>query len=276
MSDSDVDSDWESEYATDEEMEKVKKEKAVEEGAEEGGGATQDGDATGAKQQEDAGAAAAAAAAATAKKAALELVESTAPISVIDKRMLEELLLVVQNLGTIDAHGDFVRGPDCLQWLHDLQQVLARDDADRRHVSNFLGAWNVVPKKLVPLLKSSKDDKPLILTMLKIFFMLTKQVSRSAAKDAAQFVHPKAGDLNRKNMLERKKNAQEQAANLRAHKAAFVDGDLVGVLVEAMQEAVATTGSARTEEHGLVIELVLALVRNILAIPDAAPGNEWK
>lgn len=204
-----------------------------------------------------------------AEKQALHLIESTAPISVIDKRLLEELLLVVQNLGFVDEDGSFLRGADCQQWLNDLRNALARDDSDRRHVSNFIGTWNVLPKKLVPLMKASKDDKPLILTMLKIFFMLTKPISRTASKDACQLVDPKAGEISRKNMLKRKQNAEAQIQNLQSHKASFVDAELVSIMVDCMQEAVSHTGSSRTDDQRLTVELVLALVRNILAIPEA-------
>lgn len=265
----DSDSDYASEYASDEE-EQLKRSKAKEKadaaaGAEGGGDEGMDGgDSAGAGPSSGAG----------VKPGATQLTESTAPISAIDKRMLEELLLVVQNLGTVDEAGIFIRGPECLNWLQDLQQVLARDDSDRRHVSNFIGSWNVVPKKLVPLLKDSKHEQGLILTMLKIFFMLTKQISRSAAKDAAHFISPKTGEVNRKNMQERKKNADEQLANLQAHKACFADPELLSILVDAMQTAVSFTGSSRTEEHSLTIELVLALVRNVLAIPDAVNRGE--
>jgi hypothetical protein len=94
----------------------------------------------------------------------------------MDKLMLEEMLLVVQNLGTYDVAGEFIRGEDCVQWLGDLQKSLSRDENDLRHVANILGTWQVLPKKLIPLMKSCKDDDALIRTMLKIFFMLTKVV----------------------------------------------------------------------------------------------------
>ncbi len=64
-----------------------------------------------------------------------------------------------------------------------------------------------------------------------------------------------------------------QFENLRRHKAAFVDCELVSIMVEAVQEAVGFTGSARSEGHNLTIELVLAIVRNLLAIPDNGPGG---
>jgi hypothetical protein len=127
MSDSDdSDSDYASEYATDEE-EQLKRSKAKEKAAaaaEAEGGGDEDG------APKHAGDSAAPSSGAM-KPGGTQLTESTAPISAIDKRMLEELLLVVQNLGTVDEDGNFIRGPECLNWLQDLQQVLARELASR-------------------------------------------------------------------------------------------------------------------------------------------------
>ena len=44
------------------------------------------------------------------------------PLKQMDRRIFEELLLVVQNLGTVDENDEFVRGEDCLMWLGDLQR----------------------------------------------------------------------------------------------------------------------------------------------------------
>ena len=43
-------------------------------------------------------------------------------IKEIDRSMLNELILVIQNIGTLDEEGDFVPGEDCHDWLCDLQR----------------------------------------------------------------------------------------------------------------------------------------------------------
>jgi hypothetical protein len=43
---------------------------------------------------------------------------------VMEKRLLAELLLVVQNIGTVDDDGAFVRGEDCREWIADLHRFL--------------------------------------------------------------------------------------------------------------------------------------------------------
>ena len=81
-SDDESDEAYESEYATDEEIDSKKSMPNSGKDAE----AAEQKDEKLAKDSVD-------------EKKALHLIESTAPISVIDKRLLEELLLVVQNLG---------------------------------------------------------------------------------------------------------------------------------------------------------------------------------
>lgn len=99
--------------------------------------------------------------------------EGLADIPDMEKGTMNELLLSVQNLGTPSGSGGFVRGEDCILWLGDIQRVLARDDLDIRHVHNVLGSLKVLPKYLIPLMKLSKDDDELTLSMLKIFALLT-------------------------------------------------------------------------------------------------------
>jgi hypothetical protein len=53
-----------------------------------------------------------------------------------------------------------------------------------------------------------------------------------------------------------------------------VDNDLFSIIVGVMHGSLALTGSARTEAHGLTIELVLALVRNLLAVLDDQIGAQ--
>jgi hypothetical protein len=99
--------------------------------------------------------------------------EGLVDIPDIEKSVLNELFLSVQNLGTNNSSGEFVRSEDCFWWLGDIQRVLARDDPDVRHVHDVLGSLNVLPKKLIPIMKQSKDDDSFISCMLKIFVFLT-------------------------------------------------------------------------------------------------------
>jgi hypothetical protein len=78
----------------------------------------------------------------------------------LDKKMMNELLLIVSVLGSkvplldnnkeqvFDDKGQpaeiFQPVTDCTNWLTDLQRACRRDDPDTRPIANQLGAFNVV------------------------------------------------------------------------------------------------------------------------------------
>jgi len=95
-------------------------------------------------------------------------------ITVMDRPLEEEVLLVAQNIGTVDEDGDIVPGMGCKSWLVDLQKLLNRDDPDFRHVATMVNSLNIVPKILVPIVKGCKADKGLVMTAMKIFLLLSK------------------------------------------------------------------------------------------------------
>ena len=75
------------------------------------------------------------------------------PEMVVDKRIVDELLLVCGVIGstatTVDeATGQmtekFVPVTDCLNWLQDLQRALRRDHETYRPISLLLGQWRIV------------------------------------------------------------------------------------------------------------------------------------
>jgi len=96
----------------------------------------------------------------------------------VEKGIVDELLLVCSVIGStdIDTH-EFIPVTDCLNWLQDLQRALRRDDDTYRPISLLLGNWKVVPQKLLPLVKASRYDNAMVLTVVKILVILTKPLS---------------------------------------------------------------------------------------------------
>ena len=92
----------------------------------------------------------------------------------IDKRIIDELLLICSVIGSSDQDGEFVPVTDCLAWLQDLQRALRRDNDGYRPIGLLLGQWNVVKTKLLPLVMSCRYDRGIVLTVLKILVILTK------------------------------------------------------------------------------------------------------
>jgi timeless len=92
----------------------------------------------------------------------------------IDKRIIDELLLICSVIGSNDPKGEFVPVTDCLAWLQDLQRALRRDNDGYRPIGLLLGQWKVVKTKLLPLVMSCRYDRGVVLTVLKILVILTK------------------------------------------------------------------------------------------------------
>ena len=110
----------------------------------------------------------------------------------IESNMMNELLLVVSVLGSHVSEEDeeggvserFVPVADCLNWLQDLQRALRSDKDDLRPIANQLGTWKVVEEKLIPIALVKRDDPDTILTLAKLFVILTKPMTKPAKQAA--------------------------------------------------------------------------------------------
>lgn len=167
----------------------------------------------------------------------------------------------------------FIRGENCLEWLQDMQRALRRDDDATRDIACKLGAWKVVETKLVPLLLECRDDLELVVTLTKIFVMLTMPLSPYVKKWAAAHANPgQDPELGGgSDGIKRRMAAKNQVTHLLSMKRALAKEEVVAVLVATLEEPL-SRGAARTEEDKLVIELVLTLLRNMLCIEDLCKG----
>ena len=129
------------------------------------------------------------------------------PEMVVDKRIVDELLLVCGVIGSTvttvnEANGQmtekFVPVTDCLNWLQDLQRALRRDHETYRPISLLLGQSRIVSQKLLPLVMSCRYDKAMVLTVCKILVILTKPLSEDAKRAGRLTI-----DVKSKNVDER-------------------------------------------------------------------------
>ena len=113
------------------------------------------------------------------------------PHMVVDKKVVDELLLVCGVIGsTVDPTSNkIVPVTDCLNWLQDLQRALRRDDDAKRSISLLLGKWKIVQQKLLPLVLSCQYDTDLVITIVKILVILTKPLSESAIKAGKMIIN---------------------------------------------------------------------------------------
>ncbi|RMX69307.1 hypothetical protein DD238_002612 [Peronospora effusa] len=170
----------------------------------------------------------------------------------LDNAMVNELLLVCSNLGMLRVQNEkevpvFMRGEDCEQWVHDLQRALRRDQAKTRLITKQLGKWKILQKKLLPLLVNHQHDWPLVFSILKVLVMLTTKPSSDSI------------------------NISQQLLYLRQYKYEFLRCQVIPIMMTILVDPLSKQGSARTEQDYLYMEIVLMLVRNLLAIPNEDP-----
>ncbi len=160
-----------------------------------------------------------------------------------------------------------------MEWLQDMQRALRRDDDATREIACKLGTWKVVETKLVPLLLECRDDLELVVTLTKIFVMLTMPLSPYVKKWAQAHANPKPDPElgGGSEGIKRRLAAKNQVNHLLAMKRALAKEEVVAVLVATLEEPL-SRGAARTEEDKLVVELVLTLLRNMLCIEDLCKG----
>ncbi|KAE8985643.1 hypothetical protein PR003_g22934 [Phytophthora rubi] len=170
----------------------------------------------------------------------------------LDASMMDELLLVCSNLGMlrVPTPGEapvLLRGEDCEQWIHDLQRALRRDHAKHKLVAKQLGQWKILQKKLLPLLVHHQHDWALVFSVLKVLVMLTMKPSKDST------------------------NVARQLQYLRQYKHEFLRLDVIPILMTILVDPLSRKGSARTAQDYLNMEIVLTLLRNLLAIPNEDP-----
>ena len=195
----------------------------------------------------------------------------------ISENIVNELLLIYSVIGSTDpVTNKFVPVTDCLNWLQDLQRTLRRDDDITRNIALLLGSWQIVQKKLLPIVVACQYDSALVMTIVKLLVILTKPLSGGAQKAARLVIDVKKSkqkkivltDAYKKEHARLKDNALDQAQRLLDYKAAFLDSKNRGalkIIVSLLTEPLARTGSARTETDHMTIELVLHLIRNLLS-----------
>ncbi|KAG2492461.1 hypothetical protein HYH03_009402 [Edaphochlamys debaryana] len=172
----------------------------------------------------------------------------------------ELLMSVAHGLGkwmedTNTGEKVYVRDKDCIGCLKDLQRFLRRDDPDLRPVFRRLGTWRVAQQDLVPLLCTYAHEPEVTLQAVKVLTYLTMPVDPSSARP------------------------EEQEGLVRDVKEAMLHQDALVAVLGLVAEPLAAHPRMSPEQQGAV-QLVLAFLRNLLAVPDerrapnAATGSD--
>ena len=119
----------------------------------------------------------------------------TNPNLIVDKKIVDELLLVCSMIGsTVDPRTQqIIPVQNCINWLQDLQRALRRDNEAFRPISLLFGQWKIVEQKLLPLVTSCRYNTPLVLTIVKILVILTKPISDIAKNAATMIIDTRPG-----------------------------------------------------------------------------------
>ncbi|XP_068665351.1 uncharacterized protein [Aristolochia californica] len=163
---------------------------------------------------------------------------------------LEGLSAVCSGLGYPDEGEDgvvtgYIKAESCLDNLKDLLRFLRRDDPQTRDVFKQLCKWDTASRDLIPLMERYQTDHKLVINAVKVLVFLTMPIS------------PDSDDIPR------------QMEYLWGLKAAITRNDTIVVIVSLVEEPLERLErKAFTEDDWKLVQLVLTLFRNLLAIQE--------
>ncbi|KAK9094444.1 hypothetical protein Scep_025913 [Stephania cephalantha] len=156
-------------------------------------------------------------------------------------RVRAGLSAICAGLGVIEEDDDGNR----IDYLKDLQRFLRRDDPHRRSVFKQVCKWNTASKDLVPIIEHCQEDRNLVISAVKVLVFLSMPID------------PTSNDI------------PQQIEYLWGLKASVTRNDTIAVIMSLLEAPLENLESdAFTEEDWKLVQLVVTLFRNILAIQD--------
>ncbi|KAL5999069.1 hypothetical protein ACLOJK_010019 [Asimina triloba] len=147
-----------------------------------------------------------------------------------------------------DANGTpigYKKSESCLENLKDLQRFLRRDDPQTRDVFKQVCKWNTVSNDLIPIIEHYQNERNLVITAVKVLVFLSMPID------------PASSDIS------------QQIEYLWSLKKAATRNDTIAVIVSLLEEPLEhLEREVFAEDDWKLVQLVLTLFRNILAIQD--------
>lgn len=140
---------------------------------------------------------------------------------------------------------------ECLTSLQDLEKAVSETDAGC--VRAKLGEWQVLPRKIVPLLTSYIEDSEIASHALKLMVLLTMRVGVYGPPPRDRI------------MLQEQE--REQLAHLQEYKESFTNPTIFSMIVRLL------VGALDGEVGSHLFKDVLFLLRNLVSVPDPGPGD---
>ncbi|KAJ8536836.1 hypothetical protein K7X08_035237 [Anisodus acutangulus] len=163
---------------------------------------------------------------------------------------MEGLSTICSGLGIIQEDDDgnrigYTKGEYCLDNLKDLLRFLRRDDPQTREVFKQVCKWNIAGKDLIPIIVYCQDDRILLLNAVKVMVFLTMPIE------------PTSNDI------------PQQIELLWGIKSSITFSEAVPVIMSLLEIPLENLAcEAFTEDDWKMVQLVLTLFRNVLAIQD--------
>ncbi|KAK4362997.1 hypothetical protein RND71_018238 [Anisodus tanguticus] len=163
---------------------------------------------------------------------------------------MEGLSTICTGIGIIEEDDDetrigYKKGKYCLDNLKDLLRFLRRDDPQTREVFKHVCKWNIVGKDLIPIIEYYQDDRNLLLNAVKVMVFLTMPIE------------PTSNDI------------PQQIELLWGIKSSITFSEAVPVIMSLLESPLENLAcEAFTEDDWKMVQLVLTLFRNVLAIQD--------
>ncbi|KAA6419916.1 MAG: hypothetical protein FRX49_10106 [Trebouxia sp. A1-2] len=159
------------------------------------------------------------------------------------------LLSVVKGLGSHVADGTgnriYCKDDDCLPCLKDLQRLLRQDESETKEAFQILGHYNIATSDLVPIIVTYPKETDIVYNALKVLTYLTMPIDSAS------------------------ENKMLQAEYMQLVKEAFMEKDAMAVIVGLVAEPL-SRHPRMTEADGLIVQLIITFIRNLLAVPDRA------
>ncbi|XP_058206068.1 uncharacterized protein LOC131319704 [Rhododendron vialii] len=169
---------------------------------------------------------------------------------------MEGLSAICAGLGIIEEDDNggrigYTKGEYCLDNLKDLLRFLRRDDPQTREVFKQVCKWNIVGKDLIPILEHCQDDHNLVLNAVKVLVFLTMPIE------------PTSNDI------------PQQIEYLWALKSSITLSDTVPMIVSLLESPLENLEcDTFTEDDWKLVQLVVTLFRNIVAIQEIPPHQK--
>ncbi|XP_024963068.1 protein timeless homolog isoform X2 [Cynara cardunculus var. scolymus] len=165
---------------------------------------------------------------------------------------MENLSLVCGGLGIIEEDDDgnqigYSTGEYCLDNLKDLLRFLRRDDPETREVFKQVCKWNIVGKDILPLIQHCQSDTTLVLNAVKVLVFLTMPIEPTS------------------------KDIPQQIEYLWGLKSLITSSHAIPVIITLFENPLEhLQGDLFTEDDWKLVQLVVTLFHNILAVQDVS------